>query len=449
MNLAGTSIVSLLILVVLCAPRRWALVGMMAGVLYLTEGQHVQVLGLNIFSIRFLELAGFIRVIARREYSFSMLNKLDLALIWLYCYMTVVFLLRSSENVAYQIGMAVDAFLCYFAFRGLMSNIEDFRWFLRAFLLLLAPYTLLILFESFTRHNLFSAMGAVADGTWVRGNRIRCFGSFRQPDTLGMFAASFLPLYIGMACISQERKFALMGVTFCLIIPWAANSGGAASAVGMGLLGWIGFWRLRTKMQKVRWCIVAIIVALALVMKAPVWYIFAHVSSVTGGDGWHRSYLIDVAYRHLSQWWLCGMSAKETAGWFAYTLGTLDQADICDQFISFGLIAGLPAMILFIFLLVRAYGSLGKAMAAVRNSQRETGPAEFLLFGLGVMLLVHIIDWFGITYFDQMYMVWFMQLATISSLCEQRTQPLAEATNRGIDSEHTPPLSYGSRLQSP
>jgi hypothetical protein len=449
MNPIGIFVLSLVILVVLFAARRWALIGMMAGVMYITEGQHVQVLGINMFSVRFLELAGFIRVMARKEYSFSTLNKLDLTLIWLYCYMTVVFLLRSSENVAYQIGMAVDAFLCYFTFRGLMSNIEDLRWFLRALLLLLVPYTLMVLFESFTRHNLFASMGGVADGTWVRGDRIRCFGSFRQPDTLGMFAASFLPLYIGLACISQERKFALVGITLCLIIPWAANSGGAASAVGMGLLGWTVFWRFRTQMRKVRWGIVIVITALAATMKAPVWYIFARASAVTGGDGWHRSYLIDVAYRHLSQWWLCGMSAKETSGWFAYTLGGVqDQADICDQFISFGLIAGLPALILFIFLLVRAYGNLGKAMAVVRQAQKNPGPTEFLLFGLGVMLLVHIMDWFGITYFDQMYVVWFMQLATISTLCEQQLQSLAKVTGPVTETENSLSLGNGSSLQS-
>ena len=166
MNFIGASILIVLISVVFCASRRTALLGMMAGVLYVTQGQQIQVLGLHLFADRFLELAGFIRVMARREFVFSQLNRIDFAVLLLYCYTTVVFLLRSSDGMAYQLGVAVDAFLCYFAFRGLMANIEDLEWFLRGFLMLLAPYTLLVLFESFTRHNLFSAMGAVADGTW-------------------------------------------------------------------------------------------------------------------------------------------------------------------------------------------------------------------------------------------------------------------------------------------
>ena len=201
-------------------------------------------------------------------------------------------------------------------------------------------------------------------------------------------------------------------------------------------------------MRKVRWGIVGMIIALALMMKAPVWYILAHISSITGGDGWHRSYLIDVAYRHIGEWWFWGMPISETSDWFAYTLGTQNQADITNQFLSFGLIAGLPAMILFVFVLVRAYSGLGMKMAAVRNDQSGYGPTEFLLWGLGVVLLIHIIDWFGITYFDQMYMVWFMQLATISTLCEQHSPVPAQAISETIVEENISELRHRNCLES-
>jgi hypothetical protein len=438
MNPVGALILAVLTSLVLFASRRVALLGMMAGVLCLTQGVALQIGGFNLYATRILELAGFVRVMSRKEFSFSTLNKLDRALIWLYCYTTIVFLLRSSVEQAFAIGEATDAFLCYFTFRGLIGDLEDFRWFLRTFLFLLVPYTLMILYESFMHHDLFSVMGGVYDGTWGRGNRIRCFGSFRQPDTLGMFGASFLPLYIGLACIIKERKRALVGIGCCLIIGWAANSGGAAAAAGMGVLGWL-FWRWRTKMRKVRWGIVGLIAILAMVMKAPIWYIFAHVSSITGGDGWHRSYLMDVAYQHLDKWWLWGMPIKETSGWFPYDLGDSGQADITNVYISFGLAAGVGAIVLLIFLLKRAFGNLGQAMALVRSLSSETDEAEFLLWGFGVVLAVHIANWFGITYFDQMYVVWFMQLAAISTLSakyqQAQNQVIELVTEKEINSK--------------
>lgn len=416
MNLPGAVILVVLIIVVLGASRRVALLGMMAGVMFLTEGQPIQVIGFNLFSLRFLELAGFIRVMARHEFSFRQLNKIDRALLLLYGYTTAVFLFRSTEGVAYQIGIAVDAFLCYFTFRGLITGVDDFCWFLRAFVMLLVPYTLLVVFESVTDHNLFTLVGGVEGGShWLREGRPRCFGSFRQPDTLGMFSASFLPMYIGLACIAEERKRAIIGIGLCLILAWAANSGGAASGVAAGLVCW-GFWRFRTEMRKVRWGIVSALLLLALAMKAPIWYIFQRASSISGGDGWHRSYLIDVSYRHLNQWWLTGMPLSETSDWFPYNLSTTGAADITNQYVAFGLTAGVVSIVLFIVLLTRAFSGLGKALAAARSNLQQTADTEFLLWGLGVMLVVHVINWFGITYFDQMYVVFIMQLAFISDI---------------------------------
>jgi hypothetical protein len=196
----------------------------------------------------------------------------------------------------------------------------------------------------------------------------------------------------------------------------AANAGGAASGAAMGLLGWL-FWSARTKMRKVRWGIVTVIIALALVMKAPIWYLLARVSEITGGDGWHRAYLIDISFKHFGLWWFAGMNLMETADWFPDgVLVTTGVADITNQFLYFGFSGGLGAIILFIILLSRAYSGLGKTMATVRLTSSKTSETEFILWGLGVMLLVHIVNWFDITYFDQMYVIWFMQLAAISSL---------------------------------
>ena len=295
---------------------------------------------------------------------------------------------------------------------------DDFRWFLRAFICLLAPYTLLVIMESRTGHNPFTVLGGVEGGSqWMRNGHPRCFGSFRQPDTLGMFAASFIPLYVGMACIIRERKRALLAICLCLVIVKASNSGGPAGAAITGLACW-GFWLFRTEMRKVRWGIVAMLTGLALVMNAPIWYIFEHVSDIVGGDGWHRSYLIDVALRHLGEWWFAGMPVTDTTDWFSYVLPGIGTADITNLYIAFGVTAGLGAIALFILLLTRAFSHLGKALAVVRAGSTKPGDDEFLLWGLGVMLVVHIIDWFGIAYFDQMYVVWFMQLAAIATLSQ-------------------------------
>jgi hypothetical protein len=131
------------------------------------------------------------------------------------------------------------------------------------------------------------------------------------------------------------------------------------------------------------------------------------------------------------------MNMLDTADWNpAGALTSTGASDITNQYISFGLNAGLGAIVLFILVLTRAYSLLGQALAVVRSNKQTTNDQEFLLWGLGVMLLVHIVDWFGITYFDQMYMVWFMHLAVISTLSQAYlAQPAAAAVKTDREPE--------------
>ena len=407
---------------------------LLAGVLYIPEAQTIEVMNFNLFSARFLELAGFVRVMSRREFSLSKLNKIDWALLLLYAFTVIVYSLRSTEGQAYVIGGAVDACICYFIFRGLIVDTEDFVHFLHSFLLLLAPYTVLIVSEALTHRNSFAFIGG-GMFDWVRNGRFRCVGSFRHPDLLGTLGASFLPLYIGLACGKTGRMRAVVAIGLCLVIVWCSNSGGPVCAAAVGVAGWM-LWKVRTNMRLVRWGIAGVIVLAAVLMKAPVWYLLAHVSDITGGDGYHRAYLMDLSYRHLSGWWFDGLPLRETMDWFPYSLPT--AADITNQFVSFGLTAGLGAVVLFIVLLTRGFSGVGKALASLRSHDGESDGTEFLVWGLGVMLAVHIINWFGIAYFDQFYVIWFMQLAAVSSVTESCLQasPAVEMDEAGAWPEH-------------
>src|SRR5260221_11153691 len=103
-----------------------------------------------------------------------------------------------------------------------------------------------------------------------------------------------------------------------------------------GLLALI-FWPLRRDMRSVRWGIVAVLVGLHLAMKVPVWYIFSKMSDLTGGDGWHRSYLIEQFIKHFSDWWFVGTS--DTGDWMSTTLAD-GSADITNQYVAAGIIGG-------------------------------------------------------------------------------------------------------------
>lgn len=423
MNSFGASVLALLVAVVTLAPRRWALLGMVAGALYLTQGQSVDFVGLKLYPLRILELAGFVRVMIRREFSFSRINGIDKAVLLLYAYVTTVFLLRAalggstSTNIGQvsnfdKVGTMMDAWLCYFTFRGLITTLGDLVSFLRGFCLLLAPYVVLVTIERLTGQNPLVIVGGMAR-VWVEEGRTRCFGSFRHPSLLGTLGASFLSLYIGLAFTKSNRLLALIGISLCLGIVFLSGSGGPATFVAVVLLAWL-MWALRRKMFLLRRAIVGMLVLLAVFMKAPLWYLPDKMSLIFGGDGWHRSYLMDQAFSNIDKWWLAGMPLVQTKDWFPYLV--MGAADITNSYLVFGIDAGILGIILFILLLVRAFKSLGQALATARRSSQAPTDAELLLWGLGAMLAGHAANWIAITYFDQTYSIWFMQLATISSI---------------------------------
>jgi hypothetical protein len=203
-----------------------------------------------------------------------------------------------------------------------------------------------------------------------------------------------------------------------------ANSGGPLIIVALGIVAWM-LWSVRRRMFAVRWAIVGILVLLAVVMKAPLWYLPHKLSAFSGGAGWHRSYLMDKVIENIDQWWLAGMPLDWTTHWFPYL--AMGAVDITNTYVVFGLDGGLMAIALFTLLLVRAFKGLGRALATVRPSGRIHGQAEYVLWGLGAVLVGHLGNFFGITYWDQMYVVWFMHLASVSSVSQACAEQKVEA----------------------
>ncbi len=390
---------------------------MLAGVLFLPQSISISAGGVNIFGMRFLEVIAAARIVTRGELSFLKLNRIDKILALFFVYSTLVFILRSDEGIAYQIGLAVDGLLCYFAFRIFLKDITDMLWLLRAFVWILLPFTCLVLIESKTQQNPFSIFGSVTyGGDWLREGRLRCQGSFRHCSLLGTLGASFISLYLAAIVGRFDRKSAWLGIILCLMIVWASNSGGPISCVANVVFCWM-IWPIRQHVRWVRRAVFVLFVVATITMEAPIFYLPAKVSSITGGDGWHRSYLMEVAYRDLGKWWLWGMHLRETIDWFPYHNYGTGFADITNQFVAYGLDSGLPSMILFMLVLAFALQESAKATKVAGTHQDPN--IKYLAWGLCSVLIMHIANWFGIVYFDQSYVIWYLHLAMIGSLCSQ------------------------------
>jgi hypothetical protein len=407
LGLVFTLLMGFLLLVV---PRKYALLPVIALICYMTMGMRLMVGGLNFPMMRVLLLFGWARVVGRGEYRSIKLNPIDTAILWwtLAGIVTYTLLWRTSGALVYRLGQAYNIIGFYFLFRCLLRSMDDIHRLVKFLAILLVPLAGFIVAEKFTGQNFFSVFGGVPPVTFVRDGVVRCQGPFAHPILAGTFGATLLPLFIGLWGQGRENRFIpLMGIISSTTITIASGSSGPVMAYLAGILG-LGMWGLRKHMRTIRWGLLLTIIALHLVMKAPVWFLMARVDVFEGSGGWHRALLVDRCIANFGDWWLLG--TKSTASW----AGEYDHLfDVTNQFVNEGANGGLLTMGLFIMLIARCFGGIGRALRALEESRPRV--TSWWLWALGAALFTHVVSFMSVSYFDQNIVNWYLLLAMIST----------------------------------
>jgi hypothetical protein len=157
-------------------------------------------------------------------------------------------------------------------------------------------------------------------------------------------------------------------------------------------------------MRPIRWGLLAAVVALHLIMKAPVWDLISRIDLAGGSTGWQRSQLISAAVRNIGEWWAIGTTDTGHWGWAMF--------DVTNQYLLEGVRGGVLTMTLFIAMLAIAFGCGGRAWRLVSKDR----PTRLLAWALGVSLFVHCTSFIAVNYFDQIYTVFYLTLAALGSL---------------------------------
>jgi hypothetical protein len=406
-NPFGLGLTLAMCLLMLVLPRKYALFPVFVLVCYMTIGMKFIVAGLNFTMLRILILFASARVILRGELKGLHLNKIDKMLVLFVLSSIIIYtiLLGSYDGFKYQLGIAYNTIGFYFLFRFLLKHEEDIVRAIKMLSLLAAPLAFLMLAEKASGHNIFHIFGGVPAMSAVRDGVLRCQGPFRHPIMAGTFGAGLMPLFAGLWYLGHKRYAALGFVSGTVILITAASSGPLLAAIAG--LGGLMAWRIRTHMKLVRRTFVLGVCGLALVMKAPVWYIVAKVDIFSGSTGWHRAFIIDMAVKHFSEWWLMGV--KSTRGWASY-----DQIwDLTNQYVVYAVNGGLLPLCLFVTVIVLCFKAVGKM---VQSPGDEAMQQRWLVWSLGATMWCHVVNFFSISYLDQNFIVWYMVLAMISAL---------------------------------
>jgi hypothetical protein len=403
----------------------------------MTTGQQLVLFGFNLSIIRFVILFTWIRIFSRNEAKDLTLNRIDrLILVWMILKTFVFTILYGSiGSFVNRLGWDFDILGVYFLFRVVIRTPKDLEELLKHSAFLLFPFALLLVFEKTTRTNLFGIFGEVPMVATTNLGRLRVQGSFTHPIATGTLGAVLMPHYLALWFSGRKVRFAaFLGILSATVIVLLVSSSGPAMAYLAGVIG-MGMWIFRRNMRLFRIAFVILIIALDFVMNDPVWFIFARVSALIGGHGYHRSMIIHQAVSHLDEWWLIG--TNYTAHWLPYQLAIRPtMIDITNQFIAEGVNGGLLSLVLFIYLLKLCFGTVGTSLLSSHESADL--PNGLLLWSLGAALAAHIVSFLSVTYYDHIIVVLYFLIAIIAACRDETEREASPKGERELTLEYRP-----------
>lgn len=390
-------------LLMLLLPRRAAIVPLMFAVVFMPMQQRILIASLDFYILRILVLFGWLRIITRSEYHIT-LNKIDKAMIWYVISGVVAYTLlwRTGDAFINRLGISFDIIGIYFLVRFLVRDYDDIAWVVKTLAIISIPVAIAMVIEWRTGRNPFFVFGGVPEFTPIRDGKLRCQGAFGHPITAGSFGAALVPMFYYLRHMKGYGRFLMIsGIISATFIMLTSSSSGPALAYIAGFAA-LTMWHFRNHMRLFRWGLVFTLIFLHIVMKAPVWALIMKIKVFGASTAYHRFHLVDQFINRVGEWWLVGVHS--TGGWGYYLF------DVTNQFVRVGVDGGMITLALFIAILSYSFQSVGRAV----KSLKETPAMQKVMWGLGASLFVHIISFMGVSYWDQIKVIFYMLIALIS-----------------------------------
>lgn len=391
-------------------PKRLVVVVFVMVACFVPADQRVLLADLDFTVLRILLVTMILRALTYNEIRRVQWTSLDkLLLVWVFVRAAVYILQwRTIGAVIYESGVFLDILGLYWLVRQYVSSWDDIRPIaitLAVCVLILLP---LVLWESVTGMNPFVVLGRVH--TAVRDAETRTQGPFPHSILLGLFWATAVPLFWAMVKGKRLAWLFWMAIAASTIITICTRSSTPILTLFIAL-GLMQLFKIRHYGKEMACAFGASVVALHIVMKAPVWHLFARVGVVAGSTGYHRYKLIDSAIRHFSEWAILG--TRGTAHW------GYGMQDVTNEYILEGVRGGVVSLILFLWI-------LGKAIRVTwQYSLQASSPwAKWLGWGFCISIIAHAVAFFGVSYFGQSRVLFYLTVAMAGMVAELQAAPM-------------------------
>ena len=370
--------------------------------------QSIVIAGAHFQMIRFLAIFGLLRilwdgVVKKREAITSGFHPVDRAFVYFTIVSAVTFILLNQQwaAVTNQVGGFLNSIAVYFVLRFLIRDEDDAVQALKAMTVVAILAAISMLTEQLTARNWFSYLGGVPLVPDIREGHVRSQAFFAHSIIAGCVGAVLIPLSYWLWLKGGKlKRYAILCFVSAMTMVITSRSSTPIMAAMAAMLAF-AFWPLRRDMKWVRRGTVAALVVLHLVMHGPVWALIDHVDIVGGNSANHRYQLVDQCIRHFWDWWLIGTNANASWGF--------DMWDTANYFVGTAEGGGLLALVLLILILSRAFRSVGLARVAFEDDKHK----QLLFWCLGAALFAQADAFFGISYYDQSIVSWYLLLVIV------------------------------------
>lgn len=309
-----------------------------------------------------------------------------------------------------RLGLVLNCVGSYLYGRAFIRGVDDLRRYAVLLPLILLPLAVAMSHENRTQRNLYFKLGARSDTAMQREDRIRAQGPFQHPILAGTAGATALP-FAYLLWRQKRRKLAILGGAACFGVVLASASSGPLAALAV-TFGAIALWPFRRMLPALM--ISGVLLALvysAIKGKGP-WYLMASIDLVGGSTGWHRAYLIDQGLKHFNEWWLWG--SDYTRHWIASGVRwNPNHIDVTNYYLHMGVTGGVVVVISLIALIVSGFRLLYRAIKNLRAAGDEL---EIVPWCVGAAITAHAISFISISYFDQMYIFFYVLIGFVPAL---------------------------------
>jgi hypothetical protein len=402
-------------------PRRWAFLPLLIAACHTPYTPFMG--GLTV--ARVVILTGLMRAGTKGWIGWTSRNPLDV-LVVIFAVVAIISTLGHEWHpynpLLERMRLVMDVGGAYLYGRAYLNDHETLERLGIGLAIVLVPFAFLMFLERMTGINPYSLIGAQNVVSLVRGGSIRAQGPFGTPILSGTVGASSIPILVYL--FGQRRRIAIAGLVASLVVIITSGSSGPIGTMMIGL-GATTFWRWRSHLKTVVITTVISLIVLHFIKNRPIWYLMALMDFVGGSTGWHRAYLIDSAVEHIGEWWLIGCDF--TRHWMPYGLEAVpEHCDITNYYIKLGVTGGLPLVFCLLAIQWKSFRMIGKTSREIGESDSKV---EFGLWCVGAALFAHGITFLSISYFDQMYVFFwiliggltgFLNLDGISSTSEEK-----------------------------